>query len=91
MDVSKPFYYFRVGLTKVIDLNNVWLKSMDHVIYSDDVVEVTKVKFSSLKPHEAVNAEVIDVWASYLNDMEVLKSTQKPNRLSVAIALCSLK
>ncbi|KAG6418539.1 hypothetical protein SASPL_120743 [Salvia splendens] len=58
----------------------------DHVIYADDVVEVTKKKFSSLKPHEAVDAEVIDVWASYLNGMEVHKPTQKPNRLTVTTA-----
>ncbi|XP_042020033.1 uncharacterized protein LOC121767774 [Salvia splendens] len=61
----------------------------DHVIYSNDVVEVTKLKFSSLKPHEAVDAEVIDVWASHLNGMEVYKSTQKPNRLFVTTVATS--
>ncbi|KAG6432979.1 hypothetical protein SASPL_104580 [Salvia splendens] len=53
--------------SKLTDVNNLWLKCRDHVIYADVVVEVTKKKFSSLKPHEAVHAEVIDVWASYLN------------------------
>ncbi|KAG6435615.1 hypothetical protein SASPL_100489 [Salvia splendens] len=51
----------REGSTSTLsDLNNLWLKSKDRVIYSDDVVEVTKLKFSSLNPHEAVDAEVID-------------------------------
>ncbi|KAG6389241.1 hypothetical protein SASPL_150704 [Salvia splendens] len=50
---------------------------MDHVIYADDVVEVTKKKFSSLKPHEAVDAEVIDVWASYLNGMETYNVVER--------------
>ncbi|XP_042037748.1 uncharacterized protein LOC121783670 [Salvia splendens] len=58
----------------------------DHVIYADEVVEVTKKKFSSLKPHEAVHAEVIDVWASYLNGVGVHKPTQKPRRLFVTTA-----
>ncbi|KAG6427477.1 hypothetical protein SASPL_111722 [Salvia splendens] len=66
-----------VVLIKVTDVNNLWLKSMDHVIYVDDVVEVTKKKFSSLKPHEAVDAEVIDVWASYLNGMETYNVVER--------------
>ncbi|XP_042067130.1 uncharacterized protein LOC121810425 [Salvia splendens] len=61
----------------------------DHVIYSNDVVEVAKLKFSSLKPNEVVDAEVIDVWASYLNGMEVYKSTLKPSRLFVTTAATS--
>ncbi|KAG6403193.1 hypothetical protein SASPL_135410 [Salvia splendens] len=52
-----------------------------HVFYSDDVLEVSKRKFSTLKPHEAV--AVVDSWASYLNDMEMHKSTEKPSRLFV--------
>ncbi|KAG6401154.1 hypothetical protein SASPL_138000 [Salvia splendens] len=54
---------------------------MDHVVYDDDMVELSKRKFSTLKPHEAVDVGVVDAWAWYLNRMEEEKSTQNPRRL----------
>ncbi|KAG6416106.1 hypothetical protein SASPL_123530 [Salvia splendens] len=54
---------------------------MDHVVYDDDMVELSKRKFSTLKPHEAVDVGVVDAWAWYLNHMEEEKTTQITKRL----------
>ncbi|KAG6397529.1 hypothetical protein SASPL_143698 [Salvia splendens] len=53
----------------------------DYVVYDDDMVELSKRKFSTLKPHEAVDVGVVDAWAWYLNRMEEEKLTQNPTRL----------
>ncbi|XP_042008541.1 uncharacterized protein LOC121757117 [Salvia splendens] len=53
----------------------------DHVVYDDDMVELSKRKFSTLKPHEAVDVGVVDAWAWYLNHMEEEKTTQITKRL----------
>ncbi|KAG6426945.1 hypothetical protein SASPL_111184 [Salvia splendens] len=55
-------------------------ESSDHVVYDDDMVELSKRKFSTLKPHEAVDVGVVDAWAWYLNHMEEEKTTQITKR-----------
>ncbi|KAG6424535.1 hypothetical protein SASPL_114953 [Salvia splendens] len=55
--------------------------SMDYVVYDDDMVELSKRKFSTLKPHEVVDVGVVDAWAWYLNRMEEEESAKNPRRL----------
>ena len=45
------------------------------------MVELNKKKFSTLKPHEAVDVVIVDAWAGYLNRMEEQKSVQNLRRL----------
>ncbi|KAL1545900.1 hypothetical protein AAHA92_22572 [Salvia divinorum] len=74
---EKELYYWAVGMKTF---------HAYEVVYDDDIVSCQKIRMCSLFPHEFVNVEVIDAWASYLNCMESCRAPSSPFRLFMTTA-----